>query len=545
MVRFLNGPEQNPRMLTMSSRGSSEEEESSAIYIRKPNRRVSSSAILSIMHRRALNALIALLLAVVCGSSWAQQPAPVTQEHWFLIEVGDTPAGWMLERQIRRAGQVTTVSILHLRFRRGTSEQTLEIESRFVETEEGRPLSAWSRQDLGTPPVETSWRFEHGAILAETTHGGETLRQRLPAPPGEWLTPGQLQSRLRQLVASGEASFTLRGVDPQLGLELVETEWLLEARDQEAVIDGRRMRVHRYRQRQSLTPGVETLAEVTSDGLVVRSVTPILGLETTVTLSRRDEVLAKRGAPELLTRSFIYPDRPIRDPRRASRARYEVYVEDGVLASLPSAGSQRVVSTGASRAVIEVGAGPLHEAEDRGDAAEYLRVSTYVDHEDPGVRRLLAAAGVSDQTEAATSRTLRSFVAHYLRDKNLDSVLATAGEVAASRSGDCTEHSVLLTALLRAAGVPARVVTGLVYVDALAGERDLFAYHMWTQALVEGRWVDLDATLDASFDAAHIAFGTTALNDGSATLTELARLATFIGRAKIRVLEVEHRSVVE
>ena len=41
---------------------------------------------------------------------------------------------------------------------------------------------------------------------------------------------------------------------------------------------------------------------------------------------------------------------------------------------------------------------------------------------------------------------------------------ATAAEVARSREGDCTEHAVLLAALARARGIPARVAMGLVYV---------------------------------------------------------------------------------
>ena len=39
---------------------------------------------------------------------------------------------------------------------------------------------------------------------------------------------------------------------------------------------------------------------------------------------------------------------------------------------------------------------------------------------------------------------------------------------ARTRSGDCSEHAVLLTALLRARGIPARVSHGLVYLEQRA-----------------------------------------------------------------------------
>ena len=88
-------------------------------------------------------------------------------------------------------------------------------------------------------------------------------------------------------------------------------------------------------------------------------------------------------------------------------------------------------------------------------------------------------------------------------------------------------------------GIPSRVVLGLVYVDEFASRRSLFGYHMWTQALIEDRWIDLDATLPVPFDAAHIAFATAALADNSGPLGELATLAALIGRIKIRVLETQ------
>ncbi|MEO1369421.1 MAG: transglutaminase domain-containing protein, partial [Acidobacteriota bacterium] len=141
---------------------------------------------------------------------------------------------------------------------------------------------------------------------------------------------------------------------------------------------------------------------------------------------------------------------------------------------------------------------------------------------------------------AERAGALRRLVARHLDDKNLDSILATAGDAAASRSGDCTEHAVLLSALLRADGIPARVATGVVYVDAFAGKRHLFAYHMWSQAHIDGRWRDLDATLagDVDFDAAHITFDIPDLDDEGAALMHMAGVAPLIGRAEIEVLDV-------
>jgi len=55
-----------------------------------------------------------------------------------------------------------------------------------------------------------------------------------------------------------------------------------------------------------------------------------------------------------------------------------------------------------------------------------------------------------------------------------------------NRMGDCNEHAMLLAALARAAGIPARVEAGLVYL------KGRFYYHAWNLVYL-GRWVSADA----------------------------------------------------
>jgi len=449
-----------------------------------------------------------------------------------------------VERElVGEAGRLTTESRLELRFRRGGVEQSIGMASRFVETEDGRPIRAWSRQSFGPSPVETTYEFvdegEYEAVRVTTRQGSSERTERVPAPDGRWLTPGQAQEELRRRLAAGEGSFTLRTFDPLLGVTPVEVHWQRTGRHVELEADGRRHATIRWRQQLSVTPQVETVVHLDADARVVRSSTPMLGMPMTVTLASRERVLAEDGAPEILAHSLLRPDRPIRDPRHLRRAVYELSVDRDGLDLPPTLGHQTVEVTG-RRAKIEIDLDrPPHPA-DLGteERARYLRASGYVDHRHPAVRRLLETTRLpAGATEEETARALRDRVAHHLTDKGLDLVLATAGEVAERRAGDCTEHSVLLTALLRAAGLPARVVAGLVYVDAFAGERHVFGYHMWSQALVDGRWLDLDAALETPFDATHVAFTTTALDDSRADLLDLARFAPLIGRAEIRVIE--------
>lgn len=74
------------------------------------------------------------------------------------------------------------------------------------------------------------------------------------------------------------------------------------------------------------------------------------------------------------------------------------------------------------------------------------------------------------------------------------------------KSGDCTESAVLLAALGRAAGIPTKVASGIVYSrERYHGVSNVFMPHVWTLAYVDGQWVSFDAALE-EFDSTHIVF---------------------------------------
>jgi transglutaminase-like putative cysteine protease len=82
-----------------------------------------------------------------------------------------------------------------------------------------------------------------------------------------------------------------------------------------------------------------------------------------------------------------------------------------------------------------------------------------------------------------------------------------ASDVLAAGKGDCTEHAVLLVALARALGIPARGVHGLVYARYDDGADALY-WHAWVEVRSAGEWIALDPTFGQPVaDATHVALG--------------------------------------
>ncbi|MEY3172299.1 MAG: hypothetical protein RLZZ436_212 [Planctomycetota bacterium] len=168
------------------------------------------------------------------------------------------------------------------------------------------------------------------------------------------------------------------------------------------------------------------------------------------------------------------------------------------------------------------------------DGDEFLSASKWIDHTAPAVKRLLAATGERSGTPAETCRQLSAFVNRRMQFSAFTTQLQPASRVAAKLLGDCTEHTVLLCALLRSRGIPARAASGFVYVPQLSA----FAPHLWTEALVDGSWLPLDSTIppEAAFPLL-LKVGDSPLGDDlSGSVALFAPLLPLCGQVEISVL---------
>ncbi|MRR16139.1 MAG: transglutaminase domain-containing protein [Deltaproteobacteria bacterium] len=86
---------------------------------------------------------------------------------------------------------------------------------------------------------------------------------------------------------------------------------------------------------------------------------------------------------------------------------------------------------------------------------------------------------------------LRKIVGWVYRTLEKKPVLSVpnALEVLKNKMGDCNEHAVLTAALLRAAGIPAQIEMGLIYLNGR------FYYHAWNLAYI-GQWVTVDTVFN-------------------------------------------------
>ena len=120
----------------------------------------------------------------------------------------------------------------------------------------------------------------------------------------------------------------------------------------------------------------------------------------------------------------------------------------------------------------------------------YLDATPYLDIHKMAVKEKAALFIKSGDPVGGISH----FVHGHITDKKTGIPMLPASVILQNRAGDCTEHSILTAALLRAAGIPARCVTGVIMAEEFSGRRNVFVYHMWVEAYYGGRWILTDST---------------------------------------------------
>ena len=133
----------------------------------------------------------------------------------------------------------------------------------------------------------------------------------------------------------------------------------------------------------------------------------------------------------------------------------------------------------------------------------FLKADARIQSDHPAIRNQARELiqGIADNKKRV--ETLSAWVYKSLR-KEFSAVYSNALDTLREKRGDCGEHAVLLTALLRSVGIPAREVGGLIYSETLNG----FGFHAWVQAHHDGQWHDLDPSWNqAPVDPLHIALG--------------------------------------
>jgi hypothetical protein len=319
------------------------------------------------------------------------------------------------------------------------------------------------------------------------TYGPEGQQRQMRLPLSE---PIYLPSSLRPRVLAGDLTPGTRYSVPVLNPLTLRNEPLtvtVEGHEAVGGLDAIRLAEE--------SQGMRARVWLAADGAVLREEG---SLGFTLERESREEALAGDAALaplDLVATSRIPLVGRIDDPR--NRARLTLRVAGPAAELVPADPPRQRITAGLLRVEREPPPASAPLGPVNGPLAAYVAAAPFIESDDAAVVATARAIAGAEQDAAVVARALVAWVSDHL-EKVPSVTVPSAREVLASRRGDCNEHAVLLTALARAAGIPARVVAGAIYLD------DAFYYHAWTELWL-GRWVSADAVFrQLPADATHV-----------------------------------------
>jgi hypothetical protein len=399
---------------------------------------------------------------------------------------------------------------------------TMNMDSTTWTTPSGAPLRLKFRMSSSGRVQTVDAVFNRSQIVATIENAGRRSTKTLKVPAGQTLVDDPLAGVIAGQIKPG-ATRTFYVLDPST-VDLVKNDV--------RVVGKRKAKVGTKSVDATLVEIVDPRATMrvylSGKGDLVRVDGP-MGIEM-LPVSRKVALGGDGGytpSVDLAFATSLKTDKPITEPTKLTGLKLRVTGRD--LARLPS-DTHQTVSREGDAWVVDVHPVRLDEvksvsiAEAARQKPEWVKPSLYLPS-DAERMRALAKKIVGDRTDVKSAAlAIRSYVHEQMRPNAGIGVLRDAREVLDTKEGVCRDYAILTTTLLRAAGIPARLSSGLVNWDGS------FFYHAWAEAWTGDRWIGLDSTAEPEqITPTHVKLG-----EGS---VETAFTFTFLDKVKIELLE--------
>lgn len=426
-------------------------------------------------------------------------------------EPGLYALGFEMAMSVAGAGQANEIAVTELRFYGADFPHPL-VETRFETKARGFSESRVATPVLGPDGAARAMRVVRSVgdkveAAREVAPSADDLRAQLLVTPID----------LREADAGRVGKALIWSWEREADESLTVTVKALETRMRAGVAD--RVAVLDVVYDQS---GMRGTTQIAADGTLLE-----MSVGASMLLKLEERAVAESGVTGLdILGTGLASPRRLGRPMGIDRLVLEVSGPPG--ARLPAHEHQKVEALperdGKARWRITLARmpGDLVSAADREVA---LAPDPTSDSEHPSIVAMAQKLAAESPDTGSTVNRIARYVFETL-DKKLATHLPTASIILERKVGDCTEHTWLTVALLRAAKIPARPVYGVAYTGD--GE-SLFAYHAWvevaltvpasdpTQPAVE-RWVAIDPTWgEERADATHLQLGSS-LSEVASTL---------------------------
>lgn len=441
-------------------------------------------------------------------------------ELWDAVYISGHHVGHMVTREEsvshdgKEALRTTQDSLIRVNRNNATTEQ--RIQTSILETAEGDIIEfdAVMKSGISEMQFHGVQQAANQLLIQQKTENGRASETLLTIPSacrGFFGTEQELRRRPLSIGESRTISVLAPIINAVVKVELhavqYETTKLIDTQKQLLRID--------VKNRMPSGQTIPSTMWVDEQNEIVKST--LGGLQTNFRTTKPQALKESEGSFDLGNDTMVFVSPPIKRPHQSNSITYLARLTNkNPAAVFSNASYQRVESQSESEATITVistaRASAHRSANTSPPTAADKTANNMIQSNHPSIRQMAQRIAPAETDRWKIAVACEKYVNQTVTDKNFSTALASAAEVAKSKAGDCTEHSVLLVALCRARNIPARAAIGLVYVVG----QQAFGYHMWTEVWINDRWLPLDATLgEGGIGAAHLKVSDTNFSSSS------------------------------
>jgi Transglutaminase-like superfamily len=467
------------------------------------------------------------LAVVMCAVSTASalDLKSLEGEDWHGLYMTGKKVGYSMSRvEVGPEGKVTVIEDASFKLNMAGIKQDMRIYSKRIYSPDGALASIESKVDDIAGTSEFQAVVQGDKMVLESRVGGQRTVREFPRPTE---TIGDMLKYMELLQGDPKAgkSISFSVFEPMYQSEISGTSTLVGT--EERVLDGISTTVFKVETKMAKM-NIDSMSYVLEDGTTLED--KVAGGIITMRLEPKEVAKDVQYTNDTIISNAAMLDRAIANPRNRAELKlriegplqHEELFNDDRQSLERRVDSFTFIGRKESLEGFTPAALPIQEA----SVQEWQEPSLFVQSDHP---RMIATAE-SIVGEEADAKVVSDKLVHWVYQNvrsTFSARLTNSLEVLDNREGDCTEHSMLYIGLARAAGLPAREVAGLIYVDS---PRPGFYFHQWAKVWI-GKWIEVDPTFDQPVaDATHIK-----LAEGD--LFEQTKILPVIGQLKIAQME--------
>jgi len=482
-----------------------------------------------------------VLLATGCGAGSIRIDTESGEVEYYAVLMEGRKIGHALHVRKTGADVVTTTEMLSMVIGRGAISMSISTAETCIETTEGKPIGFEYTEDLGGMGGKkmTGRLNDAGRLEVTTADLGIEQKRVIDWPTGAVMAEGLRLLELEKGLKEG-AAYQAKIFSPAL-LSAVNANVRIGPTTNIDLL-GRVLSLTEVGVSMNMQGATFTsISYVDTELRAQKTVMPMMGMNLELIACDKAFALSENDIVDFLEKLLIPSPVALTDLGSTDSITYLLAPTGPAPLSIPPTDNQTVKLAEDGKVLITVKPAPAppgaklpYSGKDE-QVLDALKPARYLQSDSKEIISLARQAVGETKDAAEAARKIENFVNEYITEKNLSVGYASAEEVALSRQGDCTEHAVLTAALCRAAGVPARVVSGIVYIDDFDGRKNVFGGHAWTEACINGKWIGLDATrVPNGFGPGHITMAA-----GNGDPADFFAMANMLGYFKIEKITLE------